>query len=64
MPIDPEKCLENAMRCRKLALETTDPRGQEILIEIAHGWDRLASKVAATNELLADSLDQQDQRAA
>ena len=60
MPLDPIECRENAMRCRKLATETADAGVQEILIEVAHGWDRLASKLADTNEL----LDQLDERAA
>ena len=64
MPIDPQECRENAMRCRKLALETTDLGIQEILIEVAHGWDRLASRLAATNELLGQPLDQREERAA
>ena len=59
MPLDPFECRENAMKCRKLATETTDPGVQEILVEVAHGWDRLASKLADTNELLAQSLDQE-----
>ena len=57
MPIDPDECRENAMKCRKLATETTDLRVQEILIEVARGWDRLAIKLADTNEL-ADTLDE------
>ena len=64
MPLDRIECLDNAMRCRKLATETTDPAVQEILIEVAHGWDRLAAKLADTSELLAQSLDQLEERAA
>ena len=59
MPLDPQQCRENAMKCRKLLTETTDLGVQEILIEVAHGWDRLAFKVAATNELLEASSDQE-----
>ena len=59
MPLDPIECSENAMRCRKLATETTDPRVQDLLVEIAHGWDRLASKLANTDELLAKSCNQE-----
>ena len=40
MPLDPNECLENAMRCRKLATETTDPGVQEILIEVRLGPPR------------------------
>ena len=57
MPLDPNECLENAMRCRKLATETTDPGVQEILIEVRR--DRLASKLADTHELLPQSVDQE-----
>ena len=64
MPLDPQECRENAMRCRKLSTETTDHSVQEILIEIAHGWDRLASRLAATHELLGQSLDHPDERGA
>ena len=55
MPIDPVACRENAMKCRKLVTETTDLSVQEILIEVAHGWDRLAIKLA---ELAEQSLDE------
>jgi hypothetical protein len=57
MPLDPRECRENAKRCMKLAAETTDPNAQEILINTAQGWERLASKLAeAQEELLAQCL--------
>ena len=62
MRIDPVECRENAMKCRKLATETTDLRVQEILIEVAHCWDRLATRMADTNGLV--EIDPRDRRAA
>ena len=62
MRIDPVECRENAMKCRKLAAETTDLSVQEILIEVAHCWDRLAIRMADTNELV--EIDPRDRRAA
>ena len=53
MRIDPVECRENAMKCQKLATETTDLRVQEILIEVAHCWDRLATSMADTNSCYA-----------
>jgi hypothetical protein len=38
------------------AAETTDPNAQEILISTAQGWERLASKLADAQELLAQNL--------
>jgi len=60
VPVDPNECRANAMRCRKLATETNDLFTQEILIEIAHSWERIASKAAAARELLGQPPDQQD----
>ena len=60
MRIDPVECRENAMKCRKLATETTDLSIQKI--ELAHCWDRLAIRMADTNELV--EIDPRDRRAA
>ena len=57
MPLDPHECRAYAKRCVKLAAETTDPDAQEILINAADNWERLASKLAdAQEELLAQCL--------
>jgi hypothetical protein len=57
VPLDLYGCLENAERCKKLSTEMTDLAAQEILINTAHNWERLAAKFAdAQEELLAQYL--------
>ena len=43
MPLDPHDCRAYAKRCMELATETTDPNAQEILLNTAQGWERLAA---------------------
>jgi hypothetical protein len=40
----------------ELAAGTTDPDAQEILTTTAQGWERLATKLADAEELLAQHL--------
>lgn len=63
MPGDPNEYQQHAKRCLKLAAETADPVLKETLTDSAQRWERLASDLAATNELLAKWEDQQEQTA-
>jgi hypothetical protein len=56
MPLDPQECCECAKRCIEQAAETTDSDAQEILLSTAQGWERLVSKLADAQELLAQNL--------
>ena len=46
MPLDPHECRAAAKRCMELAAETTDANADEILLNTAQGWERLAAKLA------------------
>ena len=60
---DPNEYQQQVKRCLKLAAETADPVLKETLTDSAQRWERLASDLAATNELLPKWEDQQEQTA-
>ena len=64
MPLDPHECRAHAKRFMELAAETTDPNAHEILLNTAQGWERLAAKLAAFEELLAPSGDEREEQVA
>ena len=63
MTTDSKECGENAKLCVTLATQATDPIKQRRLLEMAHGWMRLAFDLAKM-ESKAKPAEQKEERAA
>jgi hypothetical protein len=53
MPGDPKECRERALRCEELARHTITQKGRRALLDLALGWNWLASEIENTNAIVA-----------
>jgi hypothetical protein len=58
VPLDLHQCCGTPSGVWKLAAETTDPNAQEILINTAQNWERLASKAGRRPRRIAGAVPQ------
>ena len=52
MPGDPRQCRLNAARCLALAKRVRKPEAQQLFIEMAETWNRLAAVTECDQKLL------------
>ena len=53
MPGDPKECREHALHCEQLAETVATLTGQQIFLDLARSWRRLAAELKSAQSFLA-----------